>query len=404
MHNLELKFREFISLLTTNNSTLLHEYISNQNTTFYNYMLQRLSCVNLNGSCFMSELNTNEIREILLIFYKLFNRFDKFKLLNLLEKLDTNKDEYNKLIIDELLEKDVQSFNIITLAKKNQCELKLIADTKKRKHSIVETGKKKLKEEQFNDSKLLEIITKLRKNLEKWSNEQPLPPEIKILKEVDSFKLEFVIKQLKLHQFEDLLIFQISKYFIDRQTSYQNCSIFVKYILLKKVKSLKQIASRFLFSALVSASKLHPKTIVDSLLLPLFGKKKDGKPIMGSSQSEVINRIVDQCLPEELILKLLKGIIFGGEEIIWTDYVVIIVKNILSRKICLQDEIITQLLLCLEQNANVFTNSVKFTTLISTLISRYGKQVRKHVDLIQQILSTNKTFMKKTCQNLLESL
>jgi hypothetical protein len=67
--------------------------------------------------------------------------------------------------------------------------------------------------------------------------------------------------------------------------------------IINQFVSLSQPASRILFSAIVNSAKRHPKALIYGLLLPLIAD-----PMLGTSQSEVINRVLKECLPPEMVL------------------------------------------------------------------------------------------------------
>ncbi|KAJ7529398.1 hypothetical protein O6H91_15G047900 [Diphasiastrum complanatum] len=184
-------------------------------------------------------------------------------------------------------------------------------------------------------------------------------------------------------------------------------------VLLQKLISLKQTASRELMSAVLLVGQLHPRATVDALLLPLLTQKEIFTP-----QCNVINRLIKECFPPEVTSSLCKklfnigqshsqGANFSDQElpvqITWTETSLGVIQTILSKNLLLEQGTMDGLVLSLEEAAVKFAGSLKFGNILLSIVTKYGSLLKTHKSLLQEIVKSTNTFMTKSLLAKLET-
>jgi len=233
--------------------------------------------------------------------------------------------------------------------------------------------------------------------------EKQLPEEINLLQETS--QLPEVCDILQLWKLNDEIILLLCNSSIVTEGTFHRCVIFIKKCLFPKITSLQAPASRVLFTAIVACAKKHPKPILYGLLLPLVAD-----PIMGSSQCEIVNRVLKDCVPPEIVSLFTKAllnikrntndsnlvdVVEAEPAFKWTEFTVMILQIILNRKIALDNETVELMVTEFEEHAELeqFKANLKFTTLIFTLISKYESQVVPYIEALRRAVSKTDTFM-----------
>jgi hypothetical protein len=197
---------------------------------------------------------------------------------------------------------------------------------------------------------------------------------------------------LELHIFNDEIIYDIFKIIITPDISYLNASLFVKYIIYTKIQNLKQISSRFLYSSIFLFENIHPKCIINELIIPIL------KINIGNPQFEIINKIIEKMLSKDNLQILLHEILYQND-IIWNEHFFLLMKNILNTNEIKNDNL-SIIILKMNELSIQFKKSIKFSSLLLFILQKFD--VGNFVDLIKLILSNNETFIKKSCFSILE--
>ncbi|KAL3702143.1 hypothetical protein R1sor_020165 [Riccia sorocarpa] len=181
-------------------------------------------------------------------------------------------------------------------------------------------------------------------------------------------------------------------------------------IILPKLLTMEKPASRILTTAVTQVGKIHPRAIVDSVVFPLICSR-DGA---SSIQCELVNRIVKDCLPEDLILSLLQKMFLPSAENHdnlnsgipwkWTEGTVGVVQNMLNYKVNLDEQSVACLVKALDAVVMEFSKSLKFGNLLLNLVTKQGSKLRSHKELLQQIVGKSQTFLTKSIKTKLAAI
>ncbi|CAM9879912.1 unnamed protein product, partial [Choristocarpus tenellus] len=224
--------------------------------------------------------------------------------------------------------------------------------------------------------------------------------------------------------------------FVTPALSLGNCSLFVSRLLVPKARALTSPASRVLVTAVSGVAKARPGAVIEGLVLPLLC---EGDPaLLGSAQCELCLRLIKQVLPKYTLDSVLYGLcslpsggggtgstsgvynwaaeegmtgggeLRGGQErlCVWTELTVPVVMALLNLKPSLSDKTVAQLVRRIEVASEQpeLQTSLKFTTLIHILVTRFGPQSKPHVTVLRTSTSRCSTFMVKAVQNALQRL
>eukprot|EP00249_Psilotum_nudum_P022425 c28513_g1_i1 orf=280-1767(-) len=198
---------------------------------------------------------------------------------------------------------------------------------------------------------------------------------------------------------------------LKKQEGYLWSTKIISYVLLPKLISLEQLASRILVTAIFQASEVHPRAVVDALLLPLILCK----PVPNSAQCEVINRVVKECLSPDHTLSLCQKAFLQNKRqklhfaipppcdedyllrtLAWSEPVLTLVQNLFSKIISLDEETLGEVLDALQEIACEFAVSLKFSNLLLTLITKHGQSLVHYKFLLKRVVEKTNTFMTRS--------
>eukprot|EP01117_Protostelium_nocturnum_P015350 TRINITY_DN5946_c0_g1_i4.p1 TRINITY_DN5946_c0_g1~~TRINITY_DN5946_c0_g1_i4.p1 ORF type:complete len:210 (+),score=73.49 TRINITY_DN5946_c0_g1_i4:177-806(+) len=160
--------------------------------------------------------------------------------------------------------------------------------------------KKKKRERIANEDQLewKELSIKWKKTIQQ--NNREIPSEfVSLLQQTN--QLEDACMGLELRNVEEEIIPLLCKQIIIPELSFQRNGILIRQILLPKVSSLQQAASRSLLNSIIETAKEHPKSILYSLVFPLLIHSD-----FGSSQNEIVNRLIKDCFSVDITLMMLE--------------------------------------------------------------------------------------------------
>ncbi|XP_073325878.1 Fanconi anemia group E protein [Pagrus major] len=178
--------------------------------------------------------------------------------------------------------------------------------------------------------------------------------------------------------------------------SYSTATTFIRSLLLKKVLSLLEPASRCLVTAVTSLCGRWPRPMCHALIGPVLEDKNIGNP-----QAELLNRLIEGCLDSHYRLLVLQ-MTFRIE---WSEAVLSIIHSLLDSKPDLSDELFTQFIEQLVSQGPQFTKSVKFAKMMLTVLTKYSSYVTAaHKHSLHSCLMLNETFLKKPVQAALKRI
>ncbi|XP_023180684.1 Fanconi anemia group E protein isoform X1 [Xiphophorus maculatus] len=172
--------------------------------------------------------------------------------------------------------------------------------------------------------------------------------------------------------------------------SYSTAASLIRSILLQKVSSLSEPASRCLVTAVTSLCSRYPRPMCHSVIEPVLEDRNIGPP-----QTELLNRLIESCLDSHYRLLMLQMTF----RIPWSEAVLSIIHSLLDSKLLLHEEVFTQLTEELISQGPHFTTSVKFAKMMLTVLTKHSSHVtaaQKHS--LTSCLNSNETFLKKSLQ------
>ncbi|XP_054465043.1 Fanconi anemia group E protein [Anoplopoma fimbria] len=178
--------------------------------------------------------------------------------------------------------------------------------------------------------------------------------------------------------------------------SYSTAATLIKSLLLQKVLSLSEPASRCLVTAVTSLCSRYPRPTCHALIGPVLEEKN-----IGNSQAELLNRLIEGCLDSHYRLLVLQMTF----KILWSEAVLSVIHSLLDSKPDFSEELFTQFSEQLISQGPQFTKSVKFAKMMLTVLTKYNSHVTAaHKHSLQGCLMVNETFLKKSLQAALKRI
>ncbi|XP_029292021.1 Fanconi anemia group E protein isoform X2 [Cottoperca gobio] len=178
--------------------------------------------------------------------------------------------------------------------------------------------------------------------------------------------------------------------------SYSTAATLIKSLLLQKVLSLSEPASRCLVTAVTSLCSRYPRPMCHALMGPVLEEKSIGNP-----QAELLNRLIESCLDSHYRLLVLQMTF----KIVWSEAVLSIIHSLLDSKPDLSQELFTQFTEQLISQGPQFTKSMKFAKMMLTVLSKYNSHVTAaHKHSLHGCLMLNETILKKSLQAALKRI
>ncbi|KAM8863837.1 Fanconi anemia group E protein isoform 2-T2 [Spinachia spinachia] len=172
--------------------------------------------------------------------------------------------------------------------------------------------------------------------------------------------------------------------------SYSTTATLIKSLLLQKVLSLSEPASRCLVTAVTSLCSRYPRPTCDALIGPVLEEKD-----IGNLQAELLNRLIEGCLDSHYKLLVLQMTF----TISWSEAVLSVIHSLLDSKLDFSEELFTQFSEQLLSQGSQFPKSVKFAKIMLTVLTKYNSHVTAaHKQSLQGCLMENETFLKKSLQ------
>nr|XP_020476257.1 Fanconi anemia group E protein [Monopterus albus] len=171
--------------------------------------------------------------------------------------------------------------------------------------------------------------------------------------------------------------------------SYSTAAALIKSLLLEKVLSLSELASRCLVTTATSLCSRYPRPMCHALIGPVLDKN------IGNPQAELLNRLIEGCLDSHYRLLVFQMTF----RITWSEAVLSIIHSLLDSKPDLNEELFAQFIDQLVNQGPQLTKSVKFAKMMLTVLTKYSSCVtaaQKHS--LSGCLMINETFLKRSLQ------
>uniref|UniRef100_A0A3P9QIC4 FA complementation group E n=1 Tax=Poecilia reticulata TaxID=8081 RepID=A0A3P9QIC4_POERE len=232
----------------------------------------------------------------------------------------------------------------------------------------------------------------IRVNSEEREWDQSATDVFKVLNECNATQVEVLCETLNFpilpeHTLPKLCNSILS---LSPDLSYSTAASLIRSILLQKVSSLSEPASRCLVTAVTSLCSRYPRPMCCAVIEPVLEDRNIGPP-----QTELLNRLIESCLDSHYRLLILQMTF----RIPWREAVLSIIHSLLDSKLLLNEEVFTHLTEQLISQGPHFTKSVKFAKMMLTVLTKHSSHVtaaQKHS--LTSCLNSNETFLKKSLQ------
>ncbi|XP_047449257.1 Fanconi anemia group E protein [Mugil cephalus] len=246
---------------------------------------------------------------------------------------------------------------------------------------------------------IMVCVLQIRELLESQTEwDQSSTDVFKVLNDCDPSQMEVLCSMLSLPHLPEQTLPKLcsSVLALPFDLSYSTASTLIKSLLLEKVLSLSELASRCLVSAATSLCSQYPGPVCHALIGPVLEEKNLGHP-----QAELLNRLIEGCLDSHYRLLLIQ-VTF---KIAWSEPVLSIIHCLLDSKPVLNEELFTQFTEQLVGQCPHFTKSVKFAKMMLTVLTKYsGHVTAAHKHSLSSCLMLNETFLKKSLQAALKRI
>ncbi|XP_034445628.1 Fanconi anemia group E protein isoform X2 [Hippoglossus hippoglossus] len=220
----------------------------------------------------------------------------------------------------------------------------------------------------------------------------------KVLNDCDPAQVEVLCSTLSLPDVPEPTLPKLCSSVLTLSTdlSYSTAAAIIKSLLLEKVLSLSEPASRCLVTAVTSLCVRYPRPMCHALIGPILKEKNIGNP-----QAELLNRLIEGCLDSHYRLLLLQMTF----KVAWSEAVLSVIHSLLESKPDLNEEVFTQFTEQLLTQGPQFTKSVKFAKMMLTVLTKYSSHVTAaHKHSLSCCLTSNETFLKKSLQAALKRI
>ncbi|KAM9350954.1 Fanconi anemia group E protein [Symphorus nematophorus] len=220
----------------------------------------------------------------------------------------------------------------------------------------------------------------------------------KVLNECDPSQVEEICRMLSLPDVLEPTLPKLSSSILASapDLSYSTATTLIRSLLLEKVLSLSEPASRCLVTAATSLCSHCPRPMCHALIGPVLEEHNIGNP-----QAELLNRLIEGCLDSHYRLLLLQMTF----KIAWNEAVLSIIHSLLDSKPDLSEELFTQFTEQLISQGPQFTKSVKFAKMMLTVLTKYSSYMTAaHKHSLNSCLMLNETFLKKSLQAALKRI
>ncbi|XP_059072747.1 uncharacterized protein LOC131063020 isoform X2 [Cryptomeria japonica] len=218
-----------------------------------------------------------------------------------------------------------------------------------------------------------------------------------------------VLSFIKPWEVDDEVTLQLVESLLKGQEGYSWSTDMLCSLILPKLLSLTQPASRILVTAVLQAGKVHQRATVDALLLPLMLYKKG----LNVAVCEVLHRLIKDCLQAEHVSSFFQKLLCEeiqqqsviclpchkselSQSLVWTEPVFTLFQNILNHPMSLTQEVLDLLVLSLDDVAEEFSKSLKFSNFLLCLVNKHASLLKHHKGYLQRVAERTGTFMTKS--------
>lgn len=219
---------------------------------------------------------------------------------------------------------------------------------------------------------------------------------LNIFCELSHFEIENISNIVKLEDLSDQTIASLCQNFasLESEPSYMHACAFASHFILLRLQKLEQMASRVITATVLSFSKKYPKAVCEGLFIRLLTDLS-----FSSLQADIISKALkdmpNQDASKYLLESLLKAQHSSEQKGSWNEDTVLVLQTIIDSKPVLDDSLFKGYISALQENSVAMVKSLKFAKLLLATINNYSTQIVYHREVIEAILQSNGTFLKK---------
>nr|ACO09980.1 Fanconi anemia group E protein [Osmerus mordax] len=239
-------------------------------------------------------------------------------------------------------------------------------------------------------------IKELLENKMEW--DQSSVDVLKVLNECDPPQMEVLCGMLRLSELPEQTLLPLCSALLtlSPDLSYSSAVTLIRHLLLTKVVSLSEAASRCLVSAVKSLCSRYPRPTCHALIGPVLQQGRTG-----NAQAVLFNRLIEDCFEPHYRLLLFEMTL----KVVWSEELLTVIHGLLDSKLGLNEELFTQFTEQLNSQAHLFTKSMKFAKMMLTVLTKYNNHVTlAHKQSLSCCLSSSETFLKKSLQAALKRI
>ncbi|XP_047223247.1 Fanconi anemia group E protein [Girardinichthys multiradiatus] len=220
----------------------------------------------------------------------------------------------------------------------------------------------------------------------------------KVLNECDPSQVEMLCEMLNFPNLPEHTLPKLCNGILSLSPdlSYGAAASLIRSILLEKISTLSEPASRCLATSVTSLCSRYARPMCNAVIEPVLEGRNIGPP-----QTELLNRLIESCLDFHYRLLVLQKTF----RIPWSEAVLSVIHSLLDSKLVLNEEVFTQFTEQLLSQGPRFTKSVKFAKMMLTVLTKYSSHVTAaQKRSLMSCLNLNETFLKKSLQAALKRI
>lgn len=221
---------------------------------------------------------------------------------------------------------------------------------------------------------------------------------LKVFHECDPDEVEVLCSLLCLSEASEQSLPQFCSCLLELSPdlSHSTASAVITHLLLDKIVSLAEAASRCLVTAVTSLCTRYPRPTCQALIEPVLRKGQTG-----SAQAELLCRLVVDCLEPHHRLLVFRTTL----EVSWDEGVLSVIHALLDSKLDLSEEDFSLFTNQLCSQSPHFSKSMKFAKMLLSVLTKYQSHVNPACHhTLSSCLSFNETFLKKSLQAALKRI
>uniref|UniRef100_A0A8C6U3V6 FA complementation group E n=1 Tax=Neogobius melanostomus TaxID=47308 RepID=A0A8C6U3V6_9GOBI len=209
---------------------------------------------------------------------------------------------------------------------------------------------------------------------------------VKVLNDCGPAQVEMVCRILDLPNLPEHILPKLCSSILELSPdlSFSTATALIKSLLLEKVLSLSEPASRCLVTTVTSLCSRYPRPMCHALFETVLKDKNIGERLDFNKKMSLLRMTF---------------------KIQWTEPVLSIIHRLLDSKLDVNEDLFTQFTKQLMNQAPQCTKSVKFAKMLLTVLTKYSSIVTAaHKHTLSNCLMLNETFLKKSLQAALKRI